>query len=128
MSIDKFKSAATQMAKESFNEVGNHLHTYITEEKREYPNVTIRNKGVGVTGKVAGGLRDVVDNGELRDSFKISDESSGEKVKIIAEWTADHASLVYSGTDKIPPYPWVQIGLREIDWKQLFLAKWEKLE
>lgn len=128
MSEKKFKKAVQQMAKESFKEVGNYLQTYITEEKREYPNLTIRNKGVGVTGKVAGSPRDVVDSGELRDSFKISDVSSGDKVKIRVEWTADHALLVYSGTSKTPPYPWVQMGLREVDWKQLFLDKWEKLD
>jgi Bacteriophage HK97-gp10, putative tail-component len=127
MSIDKFKSAVKRMAEESFNEVGNHLQTYITEEKREYPRTTIRQEGVGLTGKIATTPRDVVDTGKLRDSFQMTTEASDNKVTVKVEWTADHAALVYSGTDKIPPYPWVQLGLREVDWRRLFLEKWKEV-
>lgn len=128
MSADKFKKAVSQMAKESFKEVSDHLQTYITDEKREYPRTTIRQEGVGVTGKIATSPRDVVDTGALRDSFEVSDDSSNNKVRIKVEWTAEHAAKVYSGENNIPPYPWVQMGLREVDWHKLFLEKWKDIE
>ena len=117
-----------KMGTEAFNEVADHLQSYITEEKRDYPNTTVRRKGVGITGRMAGSPRDVVDTGELRDSYKVSDESSNNKVRIRVEWTADHAGYVYSGHGDVPAYPWVNLGLRDIDWQELFRRKFNEVK
>ena len=128
MSENKFSEAVKKMASESFNEVANNLQTFITEEKREYPRTTFRQEGVGMTGKIATTPRDVVDTGALRDSFNVTEESSSNKIKITVSWDADHAMKVYSGENNIPPYPWVHLGLREVDWRNLFLQKWNEVE
>ncbi len=125
---EKFSQAMRKMGTEAFNEVADHLQSYITEEKRDYPNTTIRRKGVGITGRIATSPRDVVDTGELRDSFKVSDESSGNKVRMRVEWTADHAGYVYSGHGDVPSYPWVHLGLRDIDWQELFRRKFNEVK
>lgn len=124
---EKFSNAVREMAKNSFEEVAEHLQAFITDEKRDFPRTTIRKEGVGKTGKIANSPRDVVDTGELRDSFQITDESSDNKVRIKVEWTADHAGFVYSGHGEVPPYPWVHLGLREIDWRELFKRKFNEL-
>jgi hypothetical protein len=128
MSIKRFKKAVGNMAIESFKEVGEGLQSYITEEKREYPNVTIRREGVGVTGKIAASPRDVVDSGKLRDSFNVTDESTNGKVRVKTSWDAPHAEIVYTGHGNVPSYPWVQLGLREVDWQKLFKRKWEEVQ
>ena len=125
---DKFNQKVTQMGKEAFKEVADHLQSYITDEKRDYPRDTVRRKGVGKTGRLAGSPRDVVDTGELRDSFKVTDESSGNKVRIKVEWTADHAGYVYAGHGDVPPYPWVHKGLRDIDWQELLKRKFNEVK
>jgi hypothetical protein len=125
---NNFNITLQKIAKEVFNEVGEHLQSYITEEKRVYPRTTIRRQGVGVTGKIADSPRDVVDSGELRDSFKVTDESNNNKVRVKIEWTAKHAELVYMGTSKIPAYPWVHKGLRDINFQNTFLDKIKKLD
>ena len=124
---DKLSKTIKQMATEAFKEVADYTQSYITEEKRDYPRDTIRQKGVGITGKFASSPRDVVDTGKLRDSFKVSDESSENKVRIKVEWTADHAGYVYAGHGEVPSYPWVQKALREIDWQELFKRKFNEV-
>jgi len=125
---NKFNEGMKKVATEAFKEVADHLQSYITEEKRDYPRETIRKEGVGITGRFASSPRDVVDTGELRDSFRVTDESSGNKVRIKVEWTADHASLVYSGHGDVPAYPWVHLGLRQVDWQELFKRKFNEVK
>lgn len=123
--LNKFKKAMEAMAKDTFVEVGEYLQTYITEEKRDFPNVTVRQYGVGLTGKLASSPRDVVDSGQLRDSFSQTIFTGGT-LKVATQWDAPHSILVYTGTKSIPPYPWVNIGLREVDWQSLFKRNWHR--
>lgn len=111
----KFLKDIDQQFTRSMQSVAEQMQTYITEEKRDYPNITIRRVGAGVTGKVAGSPRDVVDKGDLRDSFEITVEEEGKKAIVTARWSAEHGKYIYFGTDKQPPYPWVTIALRRID-------------
>ena len=118
----KIKQALIALATSVYNDVDDILQDRIVEEKRTgYPNTTVRRYGRGITGRIAGSTRDVVDSGSLRDSKQSKIESSPSKVKFTIEWTANHASFIYAGTLNQPPYPWVHLALREdIDWKQLF--------
>lgn len=124
---ERLITAIKEMGREAFKEVADYSQSYITEEKRDYPRTTFRREGRGITGRVASSPRDVVDTGKLRDSFKVSDESSENKVRIKVEWTADHAGYVYAGHGEVPSYPWVQKALREIDWQELFKRKFNEV-
>jgi hypothetical protein len=115
-------------AEDVFWDSGEFLQTFLTEEKRPFPNVTIRQYGVGQTGKIAGSPRDVVDSGMLRDSFSQKTIFEGGTLRVSTDWDAPHAEIVYAGTKSIPPYPWVTIGLREIDWDYLFKTNWAKYD
>lgn len=118
----KIKQVMIAMATAVYNDVEDILQDRIIEEKRTgYPNMTVRRYGRGITGKIAGSTRDVVDSGSLRDSKQSKIESNSRKVKFTIKWMASHASFIYAGTANQPPYPWVHLALREdIDWKQLF--------
>lgn len=118
----KIKQVMIAMATAVYNDVEDILQDRIIEEKRtDYPNMTVRRYGRGITGKIAGSTRDVVDSGSLRDSKQSKIESNSNKVKFTIEWLASHASFIYAGTANQPPYPWVHLALREdIDWKQIF--------
>lgn len=100
--------------------IGEEMQLYLTEERRNYPRTTIRREGVGVTGKIARSPRDVVDTGELRDSFKITIERNSEYITIIIiSWESEHAYNVYFGHGNVPPYPWIEYALRRIDLDKL---------
>jgi hypothetical protein len=99
-----------------FLQAGETMQTFIIEEKRNYPRETIRREGVGITGKIAKSPRDVVDTGELRDSFSLESEKTKISVKVTAKWDAEHAEDVYFGHDDVPPYPWVDAVLRRFTW------------
>lgn len=116
----KFYGVLNKIAVDAFTEVGDNMQTFITQEKREYPRTTVRVKGAGLTGKVATSPRDVVDTGKLRDSFQLSVKPEGKKVKAKATWTTDYVDLIYAGTSKQPPYPWVHLALRETNWKDIW--------
>ena len=80
----------------------------LTEQRRSYPRATTRSDGSVVTSP-----RDVVDTGELRDSFKTNLQQSGNSLLITQEWLADHAALVYMGWTSstgldIPPWQWMK--------------------
>lgn len=104
---------------------GDYLQTYITEEKRLYKNdnnnITIRRYGRGITGKIAGSPRDVVDSKETENSYGIIDikDTDTEVVKEI-KWDSKASIYVYGGTDKQDPYPWVEIALRRYDLREEF--------
>lgn len=127
VTIDKQKihNALKQMAEGAFNEFAEFSQSFITEEKRDFPRNTYREYGVGVTGKYAGSPRDVVDSGELRDSFETNISFSTFKCKMLLQWMASHAMKVYAGEGIIPPYPWVALALREFDWEDAMKRHWE---
>ena len=106
-------------------DAGNHMQTYITEEKRDYPNVTVRQIGAGVTGKVAGSPRDAVDRGDLRDSFDVEVVYEGKVTIVKVEWSAEHAEYVYFGGNQ-PPYPWITLALQQMNLEKEFWRNWEK--
>lgn len=102
-------------------DAANYMQTYITEEKRVYPRVTVRKKGVGITGQIAGSPRDVVDEGKTRDSFDVTIEYQGRSVTVTAKWDSGKEKYIYFGTDKQDPYPWVTLALRQLDLKKNFI-------
>lgn len=105
------------------------INKQITEKRRDYPvgRVTKRKSGQ----VVVGGPRDVVDLGELRDSYKekesVAANFGGEKVTVGATWNAPHATYIYFGTRYQPAYPWVKIGLRRIDLAALYRKELKKI-
>ena len=125
MSIDRFKLALLNTGNQVFENVADHLQSQIIEEKRDYPRVTVRRYGRGITGKIANSPRDVVDSGKLRDSFEVVTIISGAKVKTAVQWNTPYAEIIYSGHGIVPPYPWVQIGLRSVYWSTLFKEGWD---
>lgn len=109
--------------------LGELFQSYLTEEKRDYPRETIRQYGRGITGKVAGSLRDVVDSGKLVDSFFWESIVRGTIYKNIFIWDAEHALLVYLGWVsatglQIPPWQWVHEALKEINWYAFLKRAW----
>lgn len=125
--IDKKKiyDQIKKIGADAFEESGAIMQSYITEEKRTgYPRVTIRKYGRGLTGRVAGSSRDVVDSGQLRDSKKEGLENKARSIKYWIEWNTLYAPFIYAGTEKQPAYPWVHLALREeINWSTLFMEK-----
>lgn len=117
---EKFRKVVRAMATRTFNEFSEFAQSFIVEEKREFPRNTYRDYGVGVTGKYAGKIRDVVDSGQLRDSYEQRFEYSPTMCKLLLQWTASHAQKVYAGEGIIPPYPWVLLAMREFDWDKSF--------
>jgi hypothetical protein len=122
---NKIRNALRTMAEGAFNEFADFAQSFIIEEKRNYPNETVRRYGVGVTGKYANSPRDVVDSGKLRDSKEVNIEYNPLLIKMLLQWTTDHAQIVYGGTSAIPPYPWVALALREFDWEEAMSRHWE---
>ena len=118
--INKLKSTA----KSVFNDLGEHTQSYITEPKRSYPNTTIRQYGIGVTGKVATSPRDMVDSGRVRDSFSTDSIDSNNGLTVYFSWDAPYLESQYIGTDKIPPYPFVTLSLNSFDIEKSFKSHW----
>jgi hypothetical protein len=112
----KFLKEAEKIAIKGFGKVADVMQEQITEEKREYPNLTVRRYGEGKTGRIATSPRDVVDSGDLRDSFEKASRIEGNTIVFNATWDATHASLVYLGTSKIPSYTWVDNVVQTINW------------
>lgn len=125
---EKFRKVVRAMATRTFNEFSEFAQSFIVEEKREFPNDTTRRYGVGVTGKNASSPRDVVDSGKLRDSYEKKFEYSPTMCKILLQWSANHAQIVYGGTSTIPPYPWVLLAMREFDWEKSFKDSWAEVD
>lgn len=130
VTIDKTKlrNALRQSATHTFNKFADFAQSFIVEEKRDFPRDTVRQQGVGVTGKYAGSPRDVVDTGQLRDSQEVSISYSPLLIKMLLQWTASHAMKVYAGEGIIPPYPWVALALREFDWEKEFRDSWAEVD
>ena len=109
------------------HQAGQVMQEQITQENRVYPDrITKRKEGVGVTGKIAHNPRDVVDTGELRDSFVQSENYLPSRVICRTEWTADHAQFIFYGTNKQPAYNWIKQGLRRFDMEKQFKANLKK--
>ena len=89
------------------------MQSQLTEERRPYPNETIRRVGSGTTGKIAGSPRDVVDTGELVNSLNVDVKISPELIAVMAIWLAEHG--IYVLRDQKSPYNWVIKGLRRTD-------------
>jgi len=124
----KFRQAVRAMAEATFNEFAYFAQSFIVEEKRDYPRDTDRRYGVGMTGKWASSPRDVVDSGKLRNSYSQQFTYSPTMCKLLLEWSANHAQIVYGGTSTIPPYPWVLLAMREFDWLRTFANKWKAID
>lgn len=110
--VDAEIQRVSQLVAEEFSEV---LQSQLTDEVREYPRTTIRSVGRGKTGKVAGSPRDVVDTGELVDSFEFNFEINPRILLAVYTWSADHAAKVWFGEGNIPPYPWTEIASQSFD-------------
>ena len=128
--MSDFIKSQKEIFKMAAKELADYMQTYLTEEKRTYtrPNgddsPTIRQYGRGVTGKIAGSPRDVVDSGDLVNSYDFAvTEDSPTTIEVTAKWTAPHAERVFTGTDKIPPYPWVYLALRRKSLSNIYLSK-----
>lgn len=117
---NKFKRHAMKIAEKSFGKLADSMQEKITEEVRQYPGVTIRRYGEGKTGRIAGSPRDVVDSGDLRDSYTTTIETIGDKIVFRAFWNTSYASLIYLGTSKIPTYAWVEMTLQQTDLSAVF--------
>jgi hypothetical protein len=115
----KFLKEAERIAIKGFGKVADVMQEQITEEKREYPRLTVRRYGEGKTGRIAESPRDVVDSADLRDSFEKASRIEGNTIIFNATWDAPHASLVYLGTSKIPSYTWVDNVVQTIDWQTI---------
>lgn len=121
---EKFRKVVRAMATGTFNEFSEFAQSFIVEEKREFPRNTYREYGAGVTGKYAGSPRDVVDSGQLRDSYKQQYQYSSTMCKLLLQWSASHAMKVYAGEGFIPPYPWVLLAMRVFDWEKSLKDSW----
>lgn len=96
--------------------ISEEIQLYLTDERRNFPRTTIRKEGRGITGKIANSPRDVVDTGELADSFSVKVERYEDYLSIVTTaWDAPHAVNVYFGHGNVPPYPWIDIALRRLD-------------
>jgi hypothetical protein len=118
--MSKVRNQVEKAGERFLLELGEILQSQLTDEVREYPRVTIRRAGVGKTGQVAGSPRDVVDSGELRDSYSATITKTVRGIQCEYRWDAGHAALVYTGASlpsgtEIPPYPWVHNGLNTMD-------------
>lgn len=106
------------------------INKQITEKRRPYPAGRVTKRKSGQV--VVGGPRDVVDLGQLRDSFEKTEGGAssfgGQKVITGARWTAPHATYIYFGTRQQPAYPWVKIGLRKIDVAALYRQELSKIK
>lgn len=121
---DKIINRLKSTAKLVFNDLGYHAQSYITEPKREYPNTTIRRYGVGITGKIASSPRDMVDSGRVRDSFSTDSIDSNSGLTVYFSWDAPYLEFQYTGTDKIPPYPFVNLAISSFDIEKSFKSHW----
>jgi len=114
---------------EFLNVIADSMQSQLTEEVRVYPRETKRKYGRGRTGKLAGSRRDVVDSGELVNSFDLSINKSISSITGNYTYSADHAIFVYLGYvlktgAKVPPYPWIANAIRELDILKLFEELW----
>jgi hypothetical protein len=116
----KFRLHAQALAKKSFTKIADSMQEKITEEVRQYPGITIRRYGEGKTGRIAGSPRDVVDSGDLRDSYTTVIETIGDQIVFKAFWSTPYASLIYLGTSKIPAYAWVEMTLQQTNLSTVF--------
>lgn len=115
-------NAAVERAFSRFaEEYGEYLNSFLTEPVRPYPRETVRENG-----EVVGSPRDVVDTGELVESFEAEVVTAGggffgrlfgrgASAAIEFKWNAAHAEFVYmgwnaEGNKPVPPYPWVAIA------------------
>lgn len=115
----KFKKEAERIASKGFGKVADVMQDQIIEEKRDYPRTTIRRYGRGVTGKIADSPRDVVDSGDLRDSFNKEVAIEGNTIVFTASWNTPYASLIYLGTSQQPSYTWVDNVVQTINWQTI---------
>ena len=123
----KFRNRASKMAIATFTERADFGQSFIIEEKRDYPHTTIRQEGVGITGKIAQSPRDVVDTGKLRDSYTVTPNMIGSSAGVEVIWDAPHSAKVYAGGGSIPPYPWMHLSEREFDYINSFKNNWNKV-
>jgi hypothetical protein len=101
-------------------ELGETIQDTLTEEVRDYPRETKRRYGRGKTGKLAGSPRDVVDSGDLVDSYELTIKPLAHGIRGIYAWHTDHAAIVWAGTSKIPPYPFTRIGTDNFSFEETF--------
>lgn len=110
-----FKNIVASRAKKVFNKYGEKFQSMLSEERREFPRMTIREVGRGVTGRVATSPRDVIDTGRLYDSYDNQVYLQINSVDCVISWQTPYATHIYTGYYDVPPFPWVQLGMREID-------------
>lgn len=136
--INRFnKDIQTAFAK-TMDEAIDKMQSQLTEPVREYPRTTIRQYGLGVTGRIATSPRDVADSLELINSLNRPEPVKTRfSINISAQWDAEHSELVYTGWQKInaqreitkvPPYPWITLALQSLDLSASFYRNYRKLE
>ncbi len=121
---DKINKALKTTGLKTFKDLGDYAQSYITEEKRDFPRITIREFGVGVTGKIAGSPRDMVDSGETRDSFAPQTQDSGDSLTVSFTWDTPQAIKQYIGYGNIPPYPFVHFAINTFELEKTFQYYW----
>lgn len=110
VTVDKVK--LTNMAKPAFDKLNREqlpkaFKEEIEAKKWEWnENVTVRKNGDVVTTP-----RDIVDTGELRDSYRYVQR--GDMYRHI--WDVDYAARVYLGTPRTPARPWGKKPLEDIN-------------
>ena len=108
------------------------FQSYLKEEKRDYPRTTVRQYGRGTTGKIANSPRDVVDSGNLVNSFIWRNLIKGNIYLNNFIWDTDYAILIYLGWTSstglpIPAYKWVHKALKDIDIDNLLTEIWREI-
>lgn len=123
--LAKFNQIFTKAAIATLKAQGEVFQEQLTEERRNFPHPTVREYGRGKTGKYAGSPRDVVDSGELVDSYKLTVNKSLHQIEGTYSYSADHAERQYTGWitnrgEYVEPYPWIENGVREFEFEREF--------
>lgn len=123
--LAKFNKAFDRAAIATLKAQGQCFQEQLTEERRDFPHPTVREFGRGKTGKYAESPRDVVDSGELVNSYKLTINKSVRAIEGIYSYSADHAEKQYTGWitnrgEYVPPYPWIENGVMEFDFEREF--------
>ena len=129
LDLAEFNQIFEQSAQTTFERLGDAMQEQLTDEVRSYPRRTKRKFGRGVTGKDARSPRDVVDSGDLVDSYNLEVKSGVYGITANYSYDSGHAIFVYLGwTTKlgleVPPYPWIMQAIDVLDISSIFKEEW----
>ena len=106
------------------------FQSYLTEEYREFPNTTTRKYGRGKTGKIATTPRDVIDTGNLYNSFVWYSYVRGNLYTNNFGYEIEYAIDIYMGytsnNRKIPSFPWINMAIRTVNWDKVLPELWKQ--